>query len=283
VDEDIVDRIRSATFALARKGYDKGEVDRFLDEVADWLETEGGGAADADVVRRELERIGEQTTAILTEAHDAAATMRTSAERQVRQQLADANLKAEALRSEADEYAEEIREDADAYVRRMRADVDGATERARIEAETALEEKRTDADAYAERVRREADERLAGAGSEAEQLLSEARERAERQAKQIVEDANRRRQDVEAVISDLEERRKAVVAELRRLASSVAGAAGDLGDEAETAKPVDRESDDKGKEESAEGSDDTVVEPAEPTTVMQTSGSERRPGFRPVE
>jgi DivIVA domain-containing protein len=268
VDEDVVDRIRSATFALARKGYDKREVDQFLDELADWLEAGGEGGPGEDAVRRELERIGEQTTAILTEAHDAAATMRSGAERQVRQQLADSNLKAEAMRTEAEEYAEEVREDADAYARRIRGDVDATVERARIEAESSVEETRADADAYAERVRREADEHAATASAQAEKLVADAKERAERQAKQVVEEASRRRQDIERVISDLEERRKSVVAELRRLASSVAGAAGEVGDTAPAAtiKPANAPPPRPAPEQPDAGArvrdDETVEQPA---------------------
>ncbi len=195
MDQEHVDRIRSASFSLARKGYDKREVDGFLDELADWMETGGDGEGpSADLVRRELERIGEQTTAILTEAHDAAETMRSGADRQVRQQLADANIKAETLRSSAEEYAEEVREEADSYARRTRAEADAIAEQAR---------------------------------SEVDGAQAEAREKAERAARQIVEDANRRRTEVEKVISDLEQRREAIVGELRRLASAAGIGAGE--------------------------------------------------------
>ena len=217
MDQDVVDRIRSASFPLARKGYEKRDVDRFLDELADWLETGGEDAARSDLVRRELERIGEQTTAILTEAHDAAETMRTGAERQVRQQLADANIKADSLRSSAEEYAEEVREEADSYARRVRAEADAEGERARIEAESALESSRGEAEDFATRIRSEAEEK-------AREMVAEA----ERRARQLVDEAQRRRTDLESVISDLDQRRETVIGELRRLASEVAGAAGDV-------------------------------------------------------
>jgi len=42
VDRDSIDRIRSATFPVGRRGYEKREVDRFLNKLADWLETGGG-------------------------------------------------------------------------------------------------------------------------------------------------------------------------------------------------------------------------------------------------
>lgn len=241
MDQDVVDRIRSASFALARKGYVKSEVDSFLDELADWLETGAADGASSDHIRHELERIGEQTTAILTEAHDAAETMRTGAERQVRQQLADANLKADSLRSSAEEYAEEVREEADSYARRLRAEADAAVERARIEAESAFADSRGEAEDYASRTRREADEYAQRVRGEADSILAEAREKAERAGKQIVEDANRRRGEMEKVISDLEQRREAIVGELRRLAS----AAG-IGTEDRSAPPAPEKLDPEG-------------------------------------
>ena len=84
VDRDSIDRIRSATFPVARRGYDKREVDRFLGELADWLETGGGDETRADAVRRELERVGQQTGAILAEAQEGAEQIRAEAEDEAR-------------------------------------------------------------------------------------------------------------------------------------------------------------------------------------------------------
>ncbi|MGH2954248.1 MAG: DivIVA domain-containing protein [Solirubrobacterales bacterium] len=214
MDPDSVDRIRRATFPMARRGYDKREVERYLGQLADWLETGGGDEARSDTVRSELERIGEQTAAILTQAHDAAEAMRTQADREIRQQLADANLKAESMRSTADEYAQETREEADAYAMKMRSDVDAYAERVRIDADSYGEETRADAEGYAGRFRAEAE-------AEAQKITEAARAEAAR----IVEDGHRRKTDTEAMISDLEQRRDTVVAELERLASEVAGTA----------------------------------------------------------
>ena len=81
MDEHSIERIRNANFSISVRGYDRNEVDRFLAEVADWLETgEGEGAAANEAVRLELERVGEQTAAILTEAHAAAQAIREDAE-----------------------------------------------------------------------------------------------------------------------------------------------------------------------------------------------------------
>jgi DivIVA domain-containing protein len=214
VDLRSVDRIRKVSFALAVRGYDRNEVDRFLAELADWLEGRTDQDANAEAVREELERIGEQTANILTDAHDAGQTMREEAQREVRQTLVDANLKAEAIGAEAQEHADALRADADDYARKTRADADGYALRTREEVDAYATETRADADAYARGVR-----------EEAEGVRKEARGEAERDAKRVLDDANRRRRDMEAVISDLEQRRDGVLNELEKLASGLAGTA----------------------------------------------------------
>lgn len=192
MDGNSIERIRNASFSHAVRGYDRHEVDEYLAELAGWLERGGDDAAGSELVRSELERVGEQTAAILTEAHDVAETIRDDAAAEVRQQLVDANATAERVRGSSDDYSEQTREDADAYARTTR----------------------TDADDYAEQLRGEVDAEAA-----------EARASSQREAERIVEEANRRRRSIESVISDLEQRRDAVLGELDRLASGIAGAA----------------------------------------------------------
>jgi DivIVA domain-containing protein len=193
VQEPSIERIRNATFALSVRGYDRNEVDALLAQIADWLETGGGGGAAAvEAVRTELEQIGERTAGILREAHQAAEGIRDDANAGVRQQLVDANNTAETVRSEAAEYAADTRDEADAYARKVRSE----------------------ADAYASRTT-----------AEIETELSEEREAAKKEAARTVADANKRKADIESVITDLEKRRDAVLAELDRLASGIAGTA----------------------------------------------------------
>lgn len=193
MDQHSIERIRKANFSISVRGYDRDEVDRFLGEIADWLETgEGEGAASNEAIRLELERIGERTAAILTEAHVAAQAIEDDASAKVRQQLVDANLTTESLRTDAAEYAADTRDEADAYALKVRSE----------------------ADAYAEHVRTEAD-----------QEGEESRAQSANEAERVVVDASRRKAEIEKVISDLEQRRDAVVAELERLASGIAGTA----------------------------------------------------------
>jgi len=192
MDRDSIERIRSATFPVARRGYDKREVDRFLTSLAEWLETGGADQGRSDVIRRELERVGEQTGKILTEAHDVAERLRVQAERESEGMIEGAQTQSERTRAEAD---------------RILADAQGV-------AEKAAENLRTEADEYATETRSAADR-------DAEQALRKARA----ESKRIVDGAGARRHDIEAVIADLEARRDEVLRSLERLSTQLAGTA----------------------------------------------------------
>lgn len=113
VDETSLDRIRNATFPSARRGYDKHEVEKFLGRLADWLETGGGDESRSDVVKKELERVGQRTGAILAQAEESAEGIRAEAEEEARGTINSANLQATEARSEAENYANETRNSAE--------------------------------------------------------------------------------------------------------------------------------------------------------------------------
>ena len=194
VDQTSLDRIRNATFPAARRGYDKQEVEKFLARLADWLETGAGDEARSDTVKRELERVGERTGAILAQAEESAQQIRSEAESLAREALDEGNAQADQTRSEADAYAEQTRSGADAYAKETRktADTDAADVRAAAEAEA----RETIADAQA-------------------------------QARRIVEEGTRRREDIEAVITDLVRRRDEVLEDTEELSGKLTAAVGD--------------------------------------------------------
>src|SRR5215211_16776 len=101
-DQTSLDRIRNATFPTSRRGYDKHEVEKFLSRLADWLETGGGDENRSETVKRELERVGERTGAILAQAEESAQQIRTEAEQEVREAIDGANAQSEQTRKEAD-------------------------------------------------------------------------------------------------------------------------------------------------------------------------------------
>src|SRR5919198_2582324 len=123
VDQTSLDRIRNATFPSARRGYDKHEVEKFLGRLADWLETGGGDESRSDAVKKELERVGQRTGAILAQAEESAQQIRAEAEEEARGTINTASLEATETRTETENYANEARAAAD---REARETIEGA-------------------------------------------------------------------------------------------------------------------------------------------------------------
>ena len=113
MERSSIERIRTATFAVERRGYDKREVEEFLNRIADWLETGGGDQAREEVVRRELERVGQHTAGLLASAQDGAEQIRSEAEE-----------RAQGTRERADTYSMQARETADREANEVRARAD---------------------------------------------------------------------------------------------------------------------------------------------------------------
>jgi DivIVA domain-containing protein len=119
VDQTSLDRIRNATFPSSRRGYDKHEVEKFLSRLADWLETGAGDESRSDTVKRELERVGQRTGAILAQAEESAQQIRAEAEEEARGTVNTANMQAEEILSEAEKHASETIASAQAQARRI--------------------------------------------------------------------------------------------------------------------------------------------------------------------
>jgi DivIVA domain-containing protein len=111
MDRLSVDSIRRATFPVARRGYSTRAVHRFLDRVAEWLETGTGDPVRADLLRRDLARVGRRTAAILLEADVEARRLRGEAEREAAQIVRQAREEAELIRAGTDRSgAKSVRE-----------------------------------------------------------------------------------------------------------------------------------------------------------------------------
>ena len=199
--EGSIERIRAAKFPLVRKGYDPGQVEAFLAKVADWLETGGTDEARAEVVKREIERVGERTTSILASAEDTAQQLRGDAEREVAAMLDRAESESRRLGTEADTYAATARGEADEYATRLRADADAYATKTHA-----------DADAYARKTRETVNADAERKQVVADQRATEVIEAAERKARRIVNDGSKRRREVEGVIAELVKQRDQVIA-----------------------------------------------------------------------
>ena len=194
VDQTSLDRIRNATFPSARRGYDKQEVEKFLARLADWLETGAGDESRSDTVKRELERVGERTGAILSQAEESAQQIRGEAEGLAREAIEEGNTQADQTRKEAEAYSKQAHSEADAYAKQTRAEADRDAADVRAEAE-----------------------------AEAQDTVAEA----QAQARRIVEEGTQRREDIEAVIADLVRRRDEVLDDTEELSGQLSAAVGD--------------------------------------------------------
>jgi cell division septum initiation protein DivIVA len=167
MDWNDIDRLRDPGFTVARRGYDRREVDRLLGTLVDWLETDAAKQVGELAVKRRLEFVGKSTARILLTT---------------------------------EEESEQLRR---------------LTDELRSEAEAAALTARQAADDYAKKVRAKADE-------DASQTTDAARA----SVKQIVEDGERRRAEIEAVVSELEARRDRTIQELDRLRAELSSTIG---------------------------------------------------------
>jgi DivIVA domain-containing protein len=225
MDHDSIDRIRGATFPLARRGYEKREVERFLGKLADWLEHGGDDESRSDLVKRELDRVVQKTGGILMAAEEAAEELRADAVHDAEEIGSRVRAEADAARAAADKYETETRSAADAHGERSRVEADTYSRETREAADAYAAGIRKDAEIYAGETRERVEVESAELTEEAERSAEETVMKARADATRIVEEANRRRADVEAVIADLEGRRDSVVSDLERLASEVSGTA----------------------------------------------------------
>jgi len=89
-----IESIRSATFREARRGWDRRDVQNFLDGLADWLEGGGGDDVGSYAVQKKLERAGQTTARILSTAEQEAETLRQEAQAEARRTLEEARTEA---------------------------------------------------------------------------------------------------------------------------------------------------------------------------------------------
>jgi DivIVA domain-containing protein len=114
VDWKDLDRLRNPGFSFGRRGYDRHEVDRFLEQLVDWLETDAARDLGHVAITRKLELVGKSTTHVLLAAEKEAEELLRQAEADIAELRKQAEADAQAVRAEADDYAAKVREDATA-------------------------------------------------------------------------------------------------------------------------------------------------------------------------
>ena len=143
MDWNEIERLRIDGFTVARRGYDRREVDKFLGALLDWLETDAPRDLGGMAVKRKFELAGKSTAQILlTTEHESEQMLR-----QTEEECADLRSQAEVasreVRRAADEHSAKLREKADEDARRTgeaasakakRVVEEGERRRAQIEA-----------------------------------------------------------------------------------------------------------------------------------------------------
>ncbi len=99
-------------------------------------------------------------------------------------------------------------------------------EKIRAEAEAYVGKVRGDADEYAEKTRQTAEQEATALRDEAEEDARQTVEEAQAQARRIVDEGAQRREDIEAVITDLVRRRDEVLADTDELIAKLSSAIG---------------------------------------------------------
>ena len=113
-----IERLRVQGFTVARRGYDRREVDRFLAALEDWIETDAAKDLGDQTVRRKLELVGKSTAQILLATEKESEELRAQTEEECAELRSRAEAASREARSAADEYAGTVRDKADNDARR---------------------------------------------------------------------------------------------------------------------------------------------------------------------
>jgi cell division septum initiation protein DivIVA len=95
------------------RGYDREAVDGFVAQVADLIETLESRQARETVVQRALDEVGEETSAILKQAHESADDITARSRSQAEDRVEVARQEAAALVREARQEASELKRDTE--------------------------------------------------------------------------------------------------------------------------------------------------------------------------
>jgi DivIVA domain-containing protein len=105
---------RTAPFRSAWRGYDRGDVDDYVAELEGELAELRARSGSEPSVAEEIQRIGEEATAILRVAHEQADAATGRARAQAESCIAEAQANAEAITEAAQEHLRQLDKDTDA-------------------------------------------------------------------------------------------------------------------------------------------------------------------------
>ena len=192
--------IRDPSFAASVRGYDRREVDRYVERVNRLIaELQVSGSPKA-AVRHALERVGEQTSGILQRARETAEEITTGAREEAEETTARA-------RAEAEEIVADARREASDRLADARAEADDVVAAAQARAEEMLTKARDEADSAIARARIDAEGRV---------------RRAEDEVAALQEQATARMQELQADIAAISDERRRILDGLEQLSRELA-------------------------------------------------------------
>ena len=210
-------------FPEERRGYDRVQVERYLDSVE----------FDVVTLRSRVEKL----EAELEGARKRAETAPEDPASQDR--YAPVSDHVAQLTQALDEEIERLRAQANEEVEQLRAEANEEVERRLSEVRADADRIQADAESKANEVGRLADDGLREANKAAAAIQGEAQERAEKTLATAGALLNEARQQADRVLSDLKDRRRSLYGKLRRIRNAIDGALSELDPEIDEERPAD--------------------------------------------
>lgn len=263
--------IRTRSFLVSLRGYDREEVSSFLDEVAALVEQlQSGDAPPRPTAPAEqpieqatepselFAQIGQETQRILEAAQQAGGELRRKAQEE-----------SEAMRRQAQAETTELRERTESETAELRQRTEAETAQLRESTEAEVAEQRRTAEAETAELRRRTEEETqaarAQAEQEAEQLRQQVKAEAEREVKdararatKLIADGERRRETMEREMADLIQTRERTIEQLREIGRTLERTLRASGAQEETTTSV-REALEGAAREDAEGDQEAAA------------------------
>lgn len=270
-----LDALHDPAFPVALlRGYDRRAVDAYVDRVSAILLDLRASRSPQEAIRRALDRVGEETSAILQRAHDAAEEVTRESRAKADDRVQEAQAEADRLTGEAGR----VRADAAAESERVRGEAAAA-------AETLAAESQRAADAMLAAATEQARLRTEEAEAEAQEIVAQAQAR----VRELDADAERvwqERQRIIDVTRDLAGELERVAADASERFPAETETEADAGPDAEASGPADpgetaAEADTEPDTEPDDGATrefqpDFSADPGEPTAKVSDTRGPRR-------
>jgi DivIVA domain-containing protein len=217
----VTDEIRDVSFPTAVRGYDRRQVDRYVQRVNRAIAELEVSRSPESAVRHALDRVGDQTSGILQRARETAEEITHSARAEAEETTARA-------RAEANEIVAHARAAAEQIVAAAEKDAAGRVEQGEMELEALRkqgEAARADAERTTGRAKLEASEIVAEAKGEAEQIVARANSEAAQRLQREQQQREALRTQAEAAMRGLRADTDAIEEERRNLFDEIHGLA----------------------------------------------------------